>query len=159
MAWYTIRLSTPAGKNPVVSGDKRLTILNLIRLLTSVRSGIRGATTLQTEHTGVQASGTLTLSTASGTVGGTINGVSVTVSASGGDTTTAAAIAAAINASANALVSNHVTASSSGAVVTVTSKFPNHAGNAVTLAASGTGVTASGARLTGGSATSNSFTF
>jgi phage tail sheath gpL-like len=97
-----------------------------------------------------QATGTLTLSTASGTVGGTINGVTVTVTAAGGDTATAVLIAAAINASANALVSNHVTATSALGVVTLTSKYPGHAGNAVTLAASGTGVTASGARLTGG---------
>lgn len=108
--------------------------------------GAHGLTVVQNG----QAAGTLTLSTASGAVGGTINGVTVTATAAGGDTASAALVAAAINASANALVSNHVTATSSGAVVTVTSKYPGHAGNAVTLAASGTGVTASGARLSGG---------
>lgn len=108
--------------------------------------GVHGLTLVQNG----QAAGTLTLSTASGAVGGTINGVTVTATAAGGDTATAALIAAAINASTNPLVANHVTATSAGAVVTVTSKYPGHAGNAVTLAASGTGVTASGARLAGG---------
>lgn len=96
------------------------------------------------------ASGTLTLSSASGTVGGVINGVTVTVAASGGDAATATAIAAAINASTNALVKGMVTASAASAVVTVRAFQPGKLGNATTLAASGTGVTASGARLTGG---------
>ncbi len=99
-----------------------------------------------------QASGTLTLATASGTVGGVINGVTITVTASGGDTATAAAIAAAINASANALVAGIVSATSAGAVVTVTSLDASKAANSITFAASGTGVTASGTgRLAGGS--------
>jgi hypothetical protein len=110
-----------------------------------------------------QATGTLTLSSASGTVGGTINGVSVTVTASGGDIATATLLAAAINASANDLVRKQVTASNlnaSGtatAVVTLTAVAPGYAGNAITLAASGTGVTASGARLTGGTSTTYTF--
>lgn len=97
-----------------------------------------------------QATGTVTVGAASGTVGATINGVSVTVTYATSASATATALAAAINASANALVNQHVTASASSGVVTLTSKFPGHAGNAVTLAASGTGMTASGARLSGG---------
>ena len=99
-----------------------------------------------------KASGTLTLSSASGAVGGTINGVTITVTASGGDTATAAAIAAAINASTNPLVAGLVTATSSGAVVTVTSVAAGLSGNQATFAASGTGVTANGTRLAGGTA-------
>lgn len=126
-----------------------------------VSGALPGATGFSVAQT--QATGKLTLSSASGTVGGVINGVSVTVTAAGGDIATAGLIAAAINASANALVNQHVTASNldaSGtatAVVTLTAVSPGPAGNAVTLAASGTGVTASGARLTGGAADSYTF--
>lgn len=97
-----------------------------------------------------KASQTLTLSTASGAVGGVINGVTITVTASGGDTATAAALAAAINASTNPLVQNIVTATSSGAVVTVSAVAAGVLGNSITIAASGTGVTAGGTRLAGG---------
>jgi phage tail sheath gpL-like len=105
-----------------------------------------------------RATGTLTLSTASGTVGGSINGVAVTVTASGGDTATATALAAAINASVNPLVQGIVTATSALGVVTLTATEWGKTGNAVTLAASGTGVTASGARLTGGAASTSTRT-
>lgn len=106
----------------------------------------------------VAATGTLTLSSASGTVGGIINGVTVTVTASGGDTATAAALAAAINASGNPLVSGSVIATSALGVVTLTARQPGPSGNAITLAASGTGVTASGARLAGGASTAYTVT-
>lgn len=96
------------------------------------------------------ASGTVTLSSSSGTVGATINGVSVTTAFDTSDTVTATALAAAINASTNALVQYLVTASSSAGVVTITATQKNRLGNAITLAATGTGATASGARLTGG---------
>lgn len=94
------------------------------------------------------ASGTLTLSSASGTVGGTIGGQAVTVTASGGDTATAAALAVAINA--NTTANTYVVATSALGVVTVTAIVPGTIGNSMSLVASGTGVTASGARLTGG---------
>jgi phage tail sheath gpL-like len=115
----------------------------------------QGATGFDVAQT--QATGTLTISSGSGTVGGSINGVSVTVTWGTSDTATATALAAAINASSNALVNKHVTASAAAGVVTLTALVPGYSGNAVTLAASGTGVTASGARLTGG--TANSYTF
>lgn len=111
-----------------------------------------GTTTL------VQASGTLTLATATGTVGGTIGGTLVTVTASGGDTATATALAAAINA--NTTVNKWVAATSVAAVVTLKVLSGGAVGNNVTLAASGTGVTASGAKLTGGvNATANAITY
>lgn len=112
---------------------------------------LRGSITLSRDNgDAVAASGTVTLSSASGTVGASINGVSITVSASGGDTATAAALASAINASSNALVAPYVSATSALGVVTITAKTPGAAGNVITLAASGTGALASGARLTGG---------
>lgn len=94
------------------------------------------------------ASGTLTLSSASGAVGGTIGGTLVTVTASGGDTATATALAAAINA--DATVKTFVTATSAAGVVTLTAISPGTMGNSMSLVASGTGSSASGARLTGG---------
>lgn len=103
------------------------------------------------------ASGTVTISSGSGAIAATINGVSISVTWATSDTATATALAAAINASANALVAQHVTASSSAGVVTVTAIYEGYVGNAITLAASGTGATASGARLTGGTDTSVSF--
>lgn len=73
----------------------------------------------------------------------------------GTDTETATALAAAINASSTALIGSQVTASSSGAVVTVTAKVPGVSGNAIEFVSSdGTrlAVTGSG-RLASGSET------
>lgn len=73
----------------------------------------------------------------------------------GTDTETAACLAAAINASTTALVNKHVTATSDGAVVTLTAVQGGHAGNAVTVATSGATltITDSLARLAGGTET------
>jgi hypothetical protein len=98
----------------------------------------------------VAASGTLTLSTSSGTVGGVINGVTITVTFDTDDDTTAGLIATEINDSTDALVAGLVTAEAAAGVVTVTATVAGVTGNCITLAKSGTGVTASGARLTGG---------
>lgn len=67
------------------------------------------------------ANAALSLSGASGTVGGVVNGVSLTATAAGGDTATAGLIVAAINASTNALVQGLVTASNLSATVTCAS--------------------------------------
>lgn len=134
----------------------RLVAAKFTDLLAGCAAGVRaGATGLEVAQT--CATGTVTLATASGTVGATINGVSVTTAFDTDDATTATALAEAINDSADALVSNHVTASAAAGVVTVTAKHPGHPGNAVTLAATGTGATASGARLTGGTSTTYTF--
>lgn len=117
----------------------------------------------------VQATGTFTLASVLATHTCSINGVTFTAVAGAAganqfsidgatDTDDATALAAAINASASALVSNHVTASSSGAVVTITAKQYGHAGNAITIAGGQASVTASGARLTGGSETLTTYT-
>lgn len=99
---------------------------------------------------GTAASGTITMASSSGTVGAIINGVTVSVTWATSDTASSAALAAAINASANALVAPFVTATSALGVTTITAKNKGTQGNAITLAATGTNVTASGARLTGG---------
>jgi phage tail sheath gpL-like len=104
----------------------------------------------------VAASGTVTASGASGSVSVLVNGVTFSTTASGGDAATMATLAAAITASADPLVAPFVTASAALGVLTVTAKTKGAAGNTITLGASGTGLTASGNRLTGGADASGS---
>jgi phage tail sheath gpL-like len=94
------------------------------------------------------ATGTLTLSSGSGSVGGTIGGTAVTATWATSDANSAALIAAAINA--NTTVNKFCSATSSGAVVTITAASSGQIGERITLVASGTGVTASGANLGAG---------
>lgn len=96
----------------------------------------------------VKASGTLTISGGSGAVGGTIGGTLVTAAWATSDTVAAGLVAAAINA--NSTVNKLCYATSLAGVVTVTSNLPGPLGNKITLVASGTGVTASGAVLASG---------
>jgi phage tail sheath gpL-like len=117
------------------------------------------------------ASGTVTVGTSvddNDTV--TIGGIAFTAKAAGptGDqwlidadaSVCAAALAAAINASTTAGVAGCVTASASGAVVTITAAQPGKIGNAITLASSdGTDLVVSGARLSGGAETLSTYTF
>jgi phage tail sheath gpL-like len=98
----------------------------------------------------VKASGTYTLSSSSGTLTATINGIAITASGAGTDAEDATALAAAINASSNALVAGIVTASAAGAVVTVTAVQPGKIGNSITTTGSGTGVTCNQTRLASG---------
>ena len=121
--------------------------------------GVDGTLTVTTDDgDAVAASGTLTLSSADGSVAGLVNGVSFASGAVGTDAAKATTIAAGINASANALVAGFVTAEAENGVITVTATTAGVAGNTITLAASGTGSTASGNRLTGGTAAGNSTT-
>lgn len=101
-------------------------------------------------NVGAQASGTVTISSGSGTITATINSVGVAVTWGTDDATTAAALAAAINASTNSAVQGQVYATAAAGVVTIKARTGGSGGNAITLAASGTGATASGATLTGG---------
>jgi len=156
----TGRLASPIG------ADKFNTLVALKNTIGQLEAGGMDTMTLRTDVTPVAASGTLTVDGANGTVGGVINGVTITVSAgSDDDVVVAANIAAAINASVDALVSGVVTATSAAGatttgVVTVSAVVKGKAGNAITLAASGTGITAGGARLTSGSnGTSTTFTY
>jgi hypothetical protein len=103
------------------------------------------------------ATGTVTIASGSGAITAIINGVSISVTWASSDTATAAALAAAINA----LKGLPVVASSSAGVVTLWSTLgtntgsANTDGNAITLAATGTGATASGAILSGGGTNAN----
>jgi len=125
------------------------------RLITVLRGALNGSypstITINTSTVNaVRAAATLTLSSASGTVGGVINGTSCTATAAGGDTASAALIAAAINA--NATANDLVSATSSGAVVTVTANVPGVQGSAISFTATGTGVTATGSGKLAGTA-------
>jgi hypothetical protein len=79
----------------------------------------------------------------------------------GTDTETATDLARAINASTTALVNKHVTATSSGAAVTITAAIPGHAGNAVTVAGTVSTLvfTDSVTRLAGGTETLTTHTY
>lgn len=108
---------------------------------------------------GVQASGTVTLSSSVSTDTVTINGTVFTEVASGAtnnqfnhgasDTITAANLAAAINASTTPNIQNNVSATSALAVVTVLSKAQGTIGNFQTLAISAHGSVSAGT-LAGG---------
>jgi phage tail sheath gpL-like len=108
---------------------------------------------------GVQATGTVTISSMVATDTVTINGVVFTCVASGAtgnqfnvggsDTVTATNLAAAVNASTSAKIVNAVRASSATNVVTITAMPAAAIGNLFTLAISAHG-SVSGANLTGG---------
>lgn len=147
-------ISEPGGSK---SGTGRRTLRRVINYFLSLVGGARRGTTRVFAFANMQsASGTITLSSASGSITATVNGVANTVTASGGDTATATALANAIN---NGDAANFVSATSSGAVVTVKASLPGPGGNMCTLAASGTGATASGSRLSGGSAGISQYNF
>lgn len=102
------------------------------------------------------ATGTVTIASGSGVITAIINGTSVSVTWGTSDTATATALAAAINATKQL----PVVASSSAGVVTLYSTLSgtgaaNTGGNSITLAASGTGATASGVVLSGGGTNAN----
>lgn len=135
------------------ASDKQLHFQKLADYFLGLAAGMTATvTSVEQRGTAVAATGTITFATSSGTVGATINGTLVTVTWATSDTLSAAALAVAINAAAG-IVSDHVTATSALGVITLTAKNKGVAGNAITLALSGTNVTVSGTRLTGGSQT------
>jgi phage tail sheath gpL-like len=137
----------------IVKVGARNTLNAVARWFEAMVNGSRNGSVLLSvaEASGVAASGTVTLSSGSGTETATINGVAIAITWATSDTNSASLLAAAINASANALVSGLVTATSAAGVVTITAVEKGKTGNMCTLTASGTGATASGTgRLTGG---------
>lgn len=126
-----------------------------------VQSGVYPASIEQiTDDTGlVRASGTVTVASIQANDTITINNITLTGKSSpsgqsefdsdGTDTVVATAVAACINA--NSSLTGIVTATSSGAVVTVSAYVKGLIGNAITLASSnGTRLAVSAARLAGG---------
>lgn len=156
MAFNTGRLKSLFLNNP----GRSVIADRFVELARQLASGMLDPLTLTFDDTPLAAAGTATCASCSGTVVITINGVAFSLTASGSDTVQAAAFVTAINASGNALISGLVTASSALGVVTITASRLGVAGNAMTLAVSGTGMTASGARLTAGSnGTTTAMTF
>lgn len=157
---YVVNVSGADGDDPVKSTQKRENLLAIARQLRAVASGHKPVIyTIDVRDAAVSASGTVTISSGSGTVSITINGVAFSRTWATSDTATATAFVTDINASTNALVQNIVTASSAAGVVTITAIVAGVTGNCITLAAAGTGMTASGARLTSGAETRVNMTF
>lgn len=152
MAIFTASFDTGRLKAPAHNNPGRSVISNRWKeLAMQMESGMLDQITVIEDDTPLNASGTVTIASGAGTITATINGVGIPITWATSDTNSAALLAAAINASVNALVAGLVTATSLLGVVTVTAARKGVAGNAITLAASGTGATASGARLTAGS--------
>lgn len=141
--------------------NRSLEIQRLQNYLLALQNGVRLAT-VKVGVLALKASGTLTFNNAGAATDTlTINGVVFTAVASGATgnqwnvgasaTASAAAAAAAINASASSLISGFIIASAASGVITITSSDPGQNGNCMTIAAGQVSITASGARLTGGS--------
>lgn len=161
LANFNISISVPEGVLPdtaaALSDDRNKALDQLAAFFQRLAGGNEpGApgdckVTLQKGTTAaapVQASGTVTFSGASGTVGSTIAGTTKTAAHGASDNADATAHAAAINA--DATLSKLVSASANANVVTITALQPGLLGNQITLVASGTGVTVSGAKFSGG---------
>ncbi len=155
---FSVNVTMGDFAQPGQTGSPNQSTKRVQNLIEKLRAGSADGTLLIRQSL-VKASGTVTLATASGTITATINGVAVSVVWATNDTLSAAALAAAINASSDALISGIVTATSALGVVTVQAVVGGKAGNAITLAASGTNATASGARLTAGAETLFTYTF
>lgn len=139
--------------------DARTALSRAASFLEALGAGMRvGSVAVLTNNgNAAAATGEVEFDGTSGTTTVTINGVAFSQT-SGTDAERAAAAAAAINASANALIDGVVTATDSNGVLTILADVKGKSGNWITLAASGTGVTASGNRLTGGSEATNGVT-
>src|SRR5687768_7319076 len=106
-----IQVEAPSGRLVQPSGTNAARVsARVVNLLEGHAAGMYPEVTVKVGQSGAKATGTLTIASGSGSVGGSINGVSVTVTWATSDTATAAALATAINASVNALVSGVVTA-------------------------------------------------
>ena len=160
MAATVLVLQVTAGSDRrVLDGDRTRGMQNIVRWLRRfIAKGQLHGDTLLCKASAVRASATVTQASSSGTITATINGVAVAITWATDDTTSAALLAAAINKSENPLVRDHVTATSALGVTTITARYPGHAGNAISLGASGTNVTKSGVLLTGGTSTDTQFT-
>lgn len=163
MPTTSLRITSNTLINPFPDTAVRHSIRPFRRFITAMNKALGGSnkntTTLQAGSHTATSTGTVTIASGSGTITATINGVAIAITWATSDTNSAALLAAAIIASTNALVAPFVTATSALGVVTITFLRAGVDGNTVTLAASGTGATASGARLTGGVSVYTTYTF
>lgn len=181
---YSVRPDSYLTQNFQTAGGNRAIAERIKQYLERVATGTEGAESssqapainVQVQGSEVLASGTATFSnacTANDTI--LINGVTFTAKASGAAANefnvganayaSASNFAAAVNASVSSLVSGYVTAAAvSGApnsVTTITSAFYGLSGNQATIAEgvdSGSVISISGARLTGGTADAGALT-
>lgn len=149
-------------KATMLSLDKRMFLVHLAAACEGMAQGAISGTVevYRDDGDADTATGSVTFDGASDTTTVTINGVAFSQT-TGDDDSRSLELAEDINASGNALVSGQVEATIevSGTVI-ITAKQAGAAGNLNTLAASGTGVTVSGNRLTGGAnATANTARF
>jgi phage tail sheath gpL-like len=151
--WIQLQHNESAASVASLFGVSELNTLanRLQEYISALSSGTRQGKLLvgPGEYTGTQATGTVAISSGSGSITATINGIATAVTWATSDTATGAALAAAINASTSSLVKDFVTATASTGTVTITAIAKDASGDAITLSASGTGATASGATLTG----------
>jgi phage tail sheath gpL-like len=165
---YTFTYMKTAGKTAGSDLVNKLAVLNNVSIANAFRNvgkwfedvGI-GTRTFNgyVMAGGVPASGTVTFTAIVATDTVTVNGTVFTAVASnptnnqfvvgGSQAITAANFAAAVEASTTAIIANNVSASASGAVITLTSEETGTIGNLMTLAISAHG-TVSGANMTGG---------
>jgi hypothetical protein len=140
----------------VSSGSPKQMALRLAEYFTALASGHEQGTleVYVGGTTGVAASATATFASIVADNVVTINGVAFTAKDSGAtgnefnigasDTTAAAACAAAINASVTAKIAGYVSATSSGAVVTISALRKGVGGNMFTLTKTGNPITVTG---------------
>lgn len=126
------------------------TALNVEQLFKSLAVGGRfsGASVIA-QTTPLASTGTWTTASGTGSQTLVISGVTFTHVWATSDTASAAAMAALVNASSDAHILGVVTATSALGVVTLASVGVGLANNAITLSATGTGASVSGARMTG----------
>ncbi len=160
MALLNLYINTGRLASPI-DADSLSTCVNLTNMINKFEAGGLDNQTLRADVTPVYATAVYTLSSSSGVLTATINGVALaTSSLSGTDTENAAALVVVINASSNALITGIVTAASALGVVTVTAVIPGVTANSITTTATGTGNSVAHARMTGGTnGTSTSFTY
>lgn len=156
----TLNLTAPKGQFPTAaefSSDRKAALAKIARFFDACAGGMEpgqpGETKIQscigsTDAAAAEASGTVTFSGASGTVGAVIGGITKTQAHGASDDADATNLAAAINA--DSTLNKYLTASAATNVVTVTAKQRGAIGNLISLVASGTGVTVGAARLAGG---------
>lgn len=156
MAIFSVQFTTDSFDAPdLTKPTAREQCTELLKFIEGSMGQIYKTTTLEAFATGVVAQAEVVFSGASGTVGATIGGTAVTFAHGASDVADATSLIAAVNA--NTTVNKWVVASqgSSTSKVYITSLVAGHVANNITIAASGTGVSITGAltRLAGGSNT------
>lgn len=159
---FSMTFTGGADNTPLISGEKRQSLINLENLCKALAGGIGSgsAWVLDCRNAAVAASGTLTYSanpaindtvTIAGTAFTAVASASTNVQYTIGGSATATAANFATVVNAHPTIGQYVTASANGTTVTITANTPGIIGNLITLAESGANTSVSGAALSGGS--------